>query len=101
MSKRDTVPGLGEKLKAARIAAGLTQQQAVDKSGVHQANLSQFEGDAKTPTLATLYKLAAAYGVDVCDLLPRDEKGQMPSLPAEEEPDPPAKKASPKKGKKK
>ncbi len=98
MQKRDSVPGLGEKLKGARVAAGLTQVQAAEASEVDRVNISKFEGDNKTPTLATLYKLAAAYGVDVCDLLPRDAQGQLPA----DEPDPaPAKKASaPKKGKK-
>jgi len=100
VSKRDTVPGLGEKLKAARAAAGLSQLQAVERSGVHQANLSQFEADAKTPTLATLYKLASAYGVNVCDLLPGGDLGGAVVLPAEEEPEPPAKKAGKGKGKK-
>jgi transcriptional regulator with XRE-family HTH domain len=89
MQKRDAVPGLGEKLKAARAAAGLTQTQAANASGVHQVNISKFELDTKTPTLATLYKLAAAYGVDVCDMLPRDSQGQLPA--EEEEPEPPAK----------
>lgn len=70
MAKRDAVPGLGEKLKAARTAAGVTQVAAAEASGVSRVNISAFESDGKTPTLATLYKLAAAYGVNVCELLP-------------------------------
>ncbi len=100
MQKRDAVPGLGDKLKAARTAAGLTQVQAAESSAVSRVNISSFETDAKTPTLATLYKLAAAYGVNVCDLLPGGDLGGAAVLPAEEDPEPPAKKAGKPKGKK-
>ena len=100
MQKRDAVPGLGEKLKAARAAAGLTQSQAAEASGVDRVNITRFEGDHKTPTLATLYKLAEAYGVDVCDLLPRDEQGRLPEVAADEEPEPPAKAGKKPKGRK-
>ena len=71
MAKRDAVPGLGAKLKAAREKAGLTQTAADEASGVAQTNIARYEGDSKTPSLATLYKLAAAYGIDICDLLPK------------------------------
>ncbi len=91
MQKRDAVPGLGERLKAAREAAGLTQVQAADRSGVSRTNISGFEAEVKTPTLGTLYKLAAAYGVNVCDLLPGGELGGAAVLPADEDADPPAK----------
>lgn len=79
---RDTVPGLAEKLKAAREAAGLTQQQAADRSGVHAVSIARFESEARGPSVATLYKLADAYGVTVCDLLPvkapGPKKGRKP-----------------------
>ncbi len=70
MANRDSVPGLPAKLKAAREAALLSQQQAAERSGVHVVSISRFETDERTPTLATLLKLADAYRVDVCELLP-------------------------------
>lgn len=70
MPNRDTVPGLAALLKTAREVAGLTQTQAGERSGVHQISISRFETDKATPTIRVLYKLATAYGVDVCDLLP-------------------------------
>ncbi len=76
MSKKDTVAGLAKKLKAGREACGLSQQDAADKSGVHQVSIARFETDERVPTLATLYKLAEAYGVNVCELLPG---GMLPS----------------------
>jgi len=74
MADRDFVAGLAEKLRAAREAAGLSQQQAGERSGVHAVSIARFETEVRTPTLKALYKLAAAYGVGVCELLPPGEK---------------------------
>jgi ribosome-binding protein aMBF1 (putative translation factor) len=81
MSKKEIVVGLASRLKLAREAVGLSQQDAADKSGVHQVSIARFETDERVPTLATLYKLAEAYGVNVCELLPG---GKLP--PGEEKP---------------
>lgn len=70
MADRDFVPGLAAKLKAAREAARLTQQEAAERSGVHAVSIARYETEVRTPTLKALYDLAAAYGVGVCDLLP-------------------------------
>jgi len=69
------VPGLAKLLKAAREAAGLSQQEAAQRSGVHAVNISRFETEVRGPSLATLYKLAAAYGVKVRDLIPEEMEG--------------------------
>ena len=87
MSKRDEVPGLPEQLRLSREKSGLTQVQASERSGVPQTNISIFERGTRTPTLATLYKLADAYGVEVADLLP---PRTPPSAP-EPVPEPPKK----------
>lgn len=71
---RDTVPGLAAKLRAAREASDLTQMEAGEKSGVHPVSIAKFETDVTAPTLRVLYKLAAAYEVTVCSLLPGDEE---------------------------
>lgn len=72
------MPGLAKLLKEAREAAGLSQIQAAERSGVHAVSIARFETDARGPTLATLYKLAAAYGVKVCDLLPPAGEAPQP-----------------------
>lgn len=69
MPNRDSVPGLAARLRAARLAAGLTQVQAGEKADVHHILIAGYETDRKTPTLRILLKLAGAYGVDVCDLI--------------------------------
>jgi transcriptional regulator with XRE-family HTH domain len=70
MPDRETIPGLADKLRSAREAAGLSQQQAADASGMYQATIARYETDERVPTLGALYKLADAYGVTVCELLP-------------------------------
>jgi transcriptional regulator with XRE-family HTH domain len=74
MPDREVVPGLAGKLKAAREAAGLTQKAAGEKADVHHVSIARFETETRVPTLAVLYKLADAYGVGVCDLLPDAER---------------------------
>ena len=70
MPEREVIVGLADRLKAAREAAGLSQQQAGEASGVHHVSIARFETDKRVPTLAALYKLAAAYGVTVAEMLP-------------------------------
>lgn len=88
VAKRDEVPGLGAILKGHRSRLEMTLAQVAEESGVTLANLSLFERDAKTPTLATLYKIARAYSVTVSDLLPADA---LAALPPDEPEDRPAK----------
>lgn len=75
---RDTVPGLADLLRAAREAAGLTQIEAGERAGVHHISIAKFETDKTAPTLKVLIRLADAYGVDVCDLIPKP-KGKKKS----------------------
>ena len=70
MPARETIPGLADKLRGARESAGLSQQEAADRAGLYQATIARYETNGRVPTLAALYKLAEAYGVSVCDLLP-------------------------------
>jgi transcriptional regulator with XRE-family HTH domain len=70
MPGRDTVPGLAERLRAAREAAGLSQVQAGERAGVHHVSIAMFETDKRAPTVKVLLRLAEAYGVEVAELLP-------------------------------
>lgn len=73
---RDSVPGLAKKLRDAREAAGLSQAEVAERSGVHTVSISRFESDLRTPSISTLIKLADAIGVEVADLLPKRGKGK-------------------------
>ncbi len=69
-AKRDVVVGLGAKLKASRLAKGLTLLQVEEATGIHQPTLSEYESDKTTPTVAVLRRLAEMYGVTMNDLVP-------------------------------
>lgn len=53
---------LTRSLIAARIAAGMTQKDLAEKSGIRQSNISRIENGNCVPTLSTLMALAKALG---------------------------------------
>lgn len=58
------------RLKAARLAAGLTQEQVARARGCHPMTVSKWETGVVTPTVSTLLAVAELYGVPVeqlCD----------------------------------
>lgn len=59
---------MGEKLKAARKAAGLTQVQLAEKAGCTQKDVSRWENGQREPVASTLKKLAQAIGCSMDDL---------------------------------
>jgi ribosome-binding protein aMBF1 (putative translation factor) len=48
----------------ARLAAGLTQKELAEKMGTTQSAIARLESGSQMPTLNTLFRLAAALGVD-------------------------------------
>ena len=60
---------MGEKLKAARLAAGLTQVQLAEKAGCIQRDISDWENGKREPVASTLKKLAQAIGCSMDDLV--------------------------------
>lgn len=50
----------------ARIAAGMTQKDLAEKSGIRQSNISRIENGSCVPTIATLRTLAQALGKKLC-----------------------------------
>ena len=67
---------VGDKIKAARKAAGLTQAQLADKSGVATISIHQYEAGKRHPQLKQLLSIAAALGIEWTDLVPVEEQGQ-------------------------
>lgn len=59
---------MGEKLRAARKAAGLTQAQLAEKVGCNQHHISRWEG-GREPGALTLKKLAQVLGCKMEDLV--------------------------------
>lgn len=50
---------LGNNVKAARLAAGLSQKQLSERCGIPQPNISEIENGNVNLTLETLVRLAA------------------------------------------
>ena len=59
----------GEKVRAARVAAGLSQRVLGERCGMCQEGLSALENDHIEPRLKTLRKIAKALGIDVKELV--------------------------------
>lgn len=64
---------VGEKIRAARKAANLTQKQLGARLGISYVNISQLEGGQRIPSLDTLQKIADALQVPIHRLIPAAE----------------------------
>lgn len=54
---------IGTLIRRARLAAGMSQNDVEDASGIPKARLSRYENDHVVPTIGTLEALADAIGV--------------------------------------
>ena len=63
---------LGAKLRALRLAAGLTQAELARRTGIHRPNIARVEAGRHTPSLETLARLAHAIGVPTTHVLADD-----------------------------
>lgn len=61
---------LGQRIREAREAAGLTQTELADKIGSEQTRISEIERGQHVPQIARLFLLADALGVTVDELRP-------------------------------
>lgn len=59
----------GDRIKAARKKAGLTQAELAQKLGVTYQSLAQYERGRRNPKLETIRKIAAALGVSDRELM--------------------------------
>jgi transcriptional regulator with XRE-family HTH domain len=65
---------VGEELRKAREAAGLTQEELSSKARVDRSYISQLERGLKSPTLDMLLRLCKALGVSAAEIVARVEK---------------------------
>ena len=79
-SKQPRTP-FGERLHAARLAAGLSQAQAAEKLGVHQTSYADWERYPVALRPEQLQSVAKLFGVHVEDLVerPRTQRGNGPT----------------------
>jgi transcriptional regulator with XRE-family HTH domain len=59
----------GVNLRRLRSAAGLTQMQLSNRSGLDMAEISRLERGLKDPRLSTIVRLATGLNVDAGDLV--------------------------------
>jgi transcriptional regulator with XRE-family HTH domain len=59
----------GDKLRAAREKAGLTQEALADLTGMSRGSISPLERGEHLPRLDTVLKLAGALDVEPCKLI--------------------------------
>lgn len=60
---------LGQRLGAARRAAGLSQEQLGDLVGMERRTIQRYESGGRDPRFTDLLLLADALGVDIVDLV--------------------------------
>lgn len=63
---------IGERLKKARLAKGLTLQKLGDKVGLSKATLSCYENETRSPQIRTVKDLMGVLGVSADYLLGTD-----------------------------
>lgn len=61
---------VGDRIKAARSGARLSQGDLAEKLGVKQATISSWETGARSPGLDDLFAIAGALQIEVVELLP-------------------------------
>ena len=59
---------LALRVKELRAAAGLTQQQVSERSGLHITYIADIEGGRRNPSFVTLLSLAKGLGVSLSEL---------------------------------
>ncbi len=70
---------LGDAVKAARIARGLTLKQLADRSGMALSTLSKVENHLMSPTYDKLLQLTAGLGMEIAELFqPRPADATSP-----------------------
>jgi transcriptional regulator with XRE-family HTH domain len=58
----------GNRLRELRSASGVSQEELAHRAGLHRTYLGGIERGERNPSLANLYKLAEALGVDLATL---------------------------------
>ncbi len=66
---------VGKKLKAARIAFGLSQRELAKRAGVTNGMISLIEQDRVSPSVGSLQKILSAFPLTLAEFFTRDLSG--------------------------
>lgn len=65
---------IGKKIKEARVASGLTQEQVAEELRISRQTISNWENEKSYPDIVSVVKLSDLYSVSLDDLLKGDVK---------------------------
>jgi len=65
--------GLATRIKEARLAIGLTQQELADQLGVSHGIIQMWENARRSPSVDSLHAVANALMIETADLLGKDQ----------------------------
>ena len=85
---RPDYPQMGERLRAARTARGLSLRELAGRLAVSPSLISQIETGRSNPSVSTLYAIADELDVSLDELLFNDRRPAEP-MPAAARPDAP------------
>lgn len=68
---------IGYKLKALRVAKGLTQEELADRSELSKGFISQLERDLTSPSISTLVDILQCLGTNLKDFFNDEEDDQI------------------------
>ena len=60
---------IGDRVKKARLALGLTQEALAEKADVHTSYLAQIERGLRAPSLKVLTQISEALGMEIYQLV--------------------------------
>jgi transcriptional regulator with XRE-family HTH domain len=61
----------GDRVRLLRVAAGLSQEELADRSGLHRTYISSVERGQRNISLANIHSIADALSIDVRELFER------------------------------
>lgn len=76
-------PNLGDNIRLARKAFGMTQTQLAKQVGVALGTIQQYESGLRRPRIHHLQRLAEIFNVSAYELAPHDKFAQADDVPTE------------------
>ena len=67
-NKDSQPPGLGVRLRHARMVRGITLKELANEAGCSESMLSKIENDKAAPSFGTLHRIATALGTNISEL---------------------------------
>lgn len=79
VSKSRVSNKFGSAVRAARTAAGITQEDLADRAGLDRSYIGGIERGERNPTISVIEKIAAGLGLSLAELFsscPAEETGE-------------------------